>query len=67
MGNISPRYLFDFFESQKHLDSKSGAYKDIVEVLNYLEQTFDKPTYELRKPGWIITMYLLCSYLLRII
>jgi hypothetical protein len=63
--DISPRYLFDFFEREKHLNNKSVTYKDIIEVLDYLAQTFDKPTYELRKPSWIITMYLLCSYLLK--
>jgi len=62
--DISPKYLFDFFDQQRNLSVDSGTYKQIVSVLNYLEKTFDKPTLELRKPGWAITTYLLASYLL---
>jgi len=63
--DISPRYLFEFFDKEKKLNCKSSAYREIIHVLNYLEKTFDKPTYELRKPSWIITVYLLTAYLLR--
>ncbi|MEM2276853.1 MAG: DUF262 domain-containing protein [Thermoproteota archaeon] len=63
--DISPRYLFDFFESQSNLNEKSSIIREIVNVLNYLEKALEKPTYELRKPSWIITIYLLTSYLLR--
>lgn len=62
--DISPRYLFEFFEKEKDLNYKSLVCRKIVHILNYLEKVFDKPTPELRKPSWIITVYLLTSYLL---
>lgn len=62
--DISPKYLFNFFDKERNLNEKSKPIKEMTYVLNYLEKCFDKPTYELSKPGWIITIYLLASYLL---
>ena len=62
--DIAPRSLFEFFEKNKDLDDKSSDYRKIVRVFNFLKRAFDKPTPELRKPSWIITTYLLASYLL---
>lgn len=62
--DISPQYLFDFFDKERRLDEKSKIVREITYVLNYLGECFDKPTYELNKPSWIITTYLLTSYLL---
>lgn len=63
--DISPRALFTFFEQNKNLDTKSQAYKDTVKVLNYLEKAFNEKMKELRKPSWIVTLYLLTSHLLK--
>ena len=63
--DISPKYVFDFFDKERDLSLKSNVCHEAGRVLGYLENVFDKPTYELRKPGWIITLYLLASCLLK--
>ncbi len=63
--DISPKALFVFFEQNKNLDTNSQAYKSVVKTLNYLERAFNKKMRELGKPSWIITLYLLTSYLLK--
>jgi hypothetical protein len=63
--DISPRALFTFFEQNKNLDMKSQAYKDTIKTLNYLEKALNEKMKELRKPGWIVTLYLLTSHLLK--
>lgn len=62
--DISPYYIYDFFEKNKNLTTTSRVYLSAKRVLNYLSDTFQRRTPELRKPGWIITLYLLTSHLL---
>lgn len=62
--DISPRYIYEFFEKNKHLNKESKVYKKIHRVLNFLTETFQTTTAELRKPAWIITVYLLAAHLL---
>lgn len=63
--DISPKALFTFFEQNEKLDTDSQAYKSVVKTLNYLERAFNEKMRELRKPSWIITLYLLTSHLLK--
>jgi len=62
--DISPKYLFEFFDAERNLNNKSSLVHDMTSVLNYLDKALEKPTPELRKPSWIISIYLLTSYLL---
>lgn len=62
--DISPSYIYDFFDKNKSLDQNSKAYLKVNKVSNYLVDTFKDRTPELRKPGWIITLYLLTSHLI---
>lgn len=63
--DISAKALFSFFERNKNLDTNSQAYKNVVKVLNYLKRSLNEKMRELKKPSWIITLYLLTSHLLR--
>ncbi len=62
--DISPYYIYDFFEKNANLNQSSKVYTRVNKVLNYLADTFQTKTPEIRKPGWIITLYLLSAHLL---
>jgi len=62
--DISPTYIYEFFEKNKNLNTISKIYSRVNRVLNYLVDVFQTRTPELRKPGWIITLYLLVAHLL---
>jgi len=62
--DISPYYIYEFFEKNKNLNTNSKVYSRINKVLNYINDVFQTKTPELRKPGWIITLYLLVAHLL---
>jgi hypothetical protein len=62
--DISPYYIYEFFEKNKSLVTTSKVYAKVNRVLNYLNEVFHAKTPELRKPSWIITLYLLAAYLL---
>ncbi|RLI76474.1 hypothetical protein DRO97_00665 [Archaeoglobales archaeon] len=62
--DISPYYIYEFFEKNKNLSTNSKVYSRVNKVLNYLSEVFQNRTPELRKPGWIITVYLLTAHLL---
>lgn len=62
--DISPNYIYDFFEKDKNLTTNSKVYSQINKVLNYLSNVFQSKTPELKKPGWIITLYIFVAHLL---
>jgi hypothetical protein len=62
--DISPYYIYEFFEKNKNLNTNSKVYSRINKVLNYINDVFQTKTPELRKQGWIITLYLLVAHLL---
>ncbi|MBA7509711.1 hypothetical protein ES705_01675 [subsurface metagenome] len=62
--DISPYYIYNFFEKNRNLNKNSKVYSKVNKVLNYLTDTFQTKTPEIKKPGWIITLYLLASNLL---
>lgn len=62
--DISPTYIYDFFEKNKNLNTSSKVYSKVNKVLNYLTDVFQTRTPELKKPGWLITLYLLVAHLL---
>ncbi len=62
--DISPYYIYDFFDKNKNLNQSSKVYSRVNKVLNYLTDAFQTKTPEIRKPGWIITLYLLAAHLL---
>ncbi len=62
--DINPTYIYEFFEKNKNLNTSSKIYSRVNRVLNYLVDVFQTRTPELRKPGWIITLYLLVAHLL---
>lgn len=62
--SISPTYIYDFFENHRDLDTNSGAYRKARRTLNYLERSFGGKAGELRTQAWVVSTYLLASYLL---
>ena len=62
--DISPYYIYDFFEKNRNLNLSSKVHTKTNKVLNYLVDAFQTKTPETRKPGWIITLYLLTAHLL---
>ena len=62
--DISPKYIKDFFEKNESLDQSSKVYTRVNKILNYLAATFQTKTPEIRKPGWIITLYLFTAHLI---
>lgn len=62
--DISPYYIYNFFEKNENLNQNSKIYSKVNRVLNYLTDAFQAKTPEIRKPGWIITLYLLAAHLL---
>jgi len=62
--DISPTYIYEFFEKSRNLNTNSRVYSRVNKVLNYLAEVFQTRTPELKKPGWIITLYLLVAHLL---
>jgi uncharacterized protein with ParB-like and HNH nuclease domain len=61
--DISPKNIYDFFDKNKNLDQNSKIYQEAKSTLNYLKNSLETMTPELRRPGWIITTYLLASHL----
>ena len=61
---IPPKALYDFFEKNKNLSTASGTYKMVNRVLNYITKSFLTKTPEI-KGRWVITLYVLTSYLLK--
>lgn len=59
---IHPKALYEFFDKNKNLNNKSSTNKTVKSVLNYINKSFSKKTPEI-KGAWIITLYLLTSYL----
>ena len=63
IADISPKYVHQFFEEkQKGIDS--SVIEKIQYTLNYLCDTFEEKTGELREAVWIFTIYLVASQLL---
>jgi hypothetical protein len=62
--DISPKYLYDFFDKNKNISPTTKTPRRVASVLNYLEKTFGSTTGELYKVSWIITLYLVISHLL---
>ena len=61
---IHPKALYEFFEKNKNLGIDSGIIKTVKHVLNYVNKSFLTKTPEI-KGAWIISLYLLTSYLLK--
>lgn len=64
LSDISPSYLYDFFEKNKKLSSGSNPAKKVRKVLNFLDKAFPDKTPELNNDAWIINCYLLTSHLM---
>lgn len=62
--DLSPYYIYDFFEKNRNINQSSKVYVTVNKVLNYLADTFQKKTPEIRKTAWIITLYLFVAHLL---
>jgi hypothetical protein len=62
--STSPSYIYDFFDNNKNLDIGSKACSKVKKVLNYLRSAFDGRAGELRTQAWIVSTYLLASYLI---
>lgn len=62
--STSPSYIYEFFEKNEGLNAGSKTYKKVKRVLNYLKAAFEGRAGELRTQAWIISTYLLASYLL---
>lgn len=63
INNLSPTNIYGFFEENRKLTYRSNIYSRVKRNLNYLFEVFPEETWELKKPSWIITLYLLTSYL----
>lgn len=62
--DISPNYIYDFFSKNKGITQDSKIYSKVNKTLNYIASSFLTKTPEIKRPGWIITLYLFTSYLL---
>ncbi len=62
--STSPSYIYQFFESNQGLDTGSKTYRKVRRVLDYLEAAFEGRAGELRTQAWIVSTYLLASYLI---
>lgn len=60
---IHPKALYEFFDKNKHLNTNSNSNKAVRRVLNYISKSFLTKTPEI-KGAWVITLYLLTSYLI---
>lgn len=61
---VKPRKIYDFFESNKDINTSSKVYKKVKKVLDYITDVFQSKTPELNTPPWVITICLLVSYLI---
>jgi len=64
MRSTSPTYIREFFESNRGLDTESATYKKVRKALSYLATAFEGRAGELRTQAWIVSAYLLASYLI---
>ncbi len=64
INNIGPKYIYDFFEKNENLNQDSKIYVKVNRVLNFLSAIFGRKTPEIRKPAWIITLYLFTEHML---
>jgi hypothetical protein len=64
INNIGPKYIYDFFEKNENLNQDSKIYVKVNRVLNILSAIFRRKTPEIRKPAWIITLYLFTAHML---
>jgi len=62
--STSPSYIYEFFDNNKRLDTDSRTYGKVKKVLNYLRTAFEGRAGELRTQAWIVSTYLLASYLI---
>lgn len=62
--STSPSYIYEFFDNNKRLDTDSRTYRKVKKVLNYLRTAFEGRAGELRTQAWIVSTYLLASYLI---
>jgi hypothetical protein len=63
IGDISPKYVYDFFE-RNHRGLDAGVERKLEYTLNFLSNVFAEKTPELQDSVWIVTVYLVTSYLL---
>jgi len=64
ISDISPTYLYDFFDRHQGLNRDSTEARKVNKVLNYLAQTFSDETPELSNDSWVLNIYLLVSDLI---
>jgi hypothetical protein len=62
--STSPVYIYEFFENNEGLETGSRIYKKVKRVLDYLKTAFEGRAGELRTQAWIVSTYLLVSYLI---
>jgi hypothetical protein len=63
-SDISPQYLFDFFDNNRNLNDQSDLAKRVKQILNYLDRVFPTQTPELDRNIWVVDLFLLVSDLL---
>ena len=61
--DISPHYLYDFFNKYCDLKPNSSLNNDVSKVLNFLAKSFSEKSPELHNDTWVINFYLLASHL----
>jgi hypothetical protein len=61
--STSPSYIYEFFEKNEGLNTGSKTCKKVKRVLDYLRAAFEGRTGELRTQAWVVSTYLLASYL----
>jgi len=64
ISDVSSTSLLKFFDQNRALTENSRPIKKLFKTLDFLYEAFGEPTPELKKPSWIITIYLLASYLI---
>lgn len=65
IASTSPAYVYDFFDKNKWLGTGSKTCKRVKRVLEYLHTAFAGRAGELRTQAWIVSTYLLASYLIQ--
>lgn len=64
ISDISPSYLYDFYDKNNDLKTSSPLYAKTNKTLNYLDRVFTTKAPELSSDTWVINCYLLASDLI---
>ena len=63
--DISPHYIYDFFNKNRDLKPSSHLNNRVNKVLSFLDKTFSEESPELYNDTWVINCYLLASHLMK--